>query len=98
MTKAELLERISKSKALPAEMTKKQVALIVDSVFDEITRALKREGKFAYPQFGTFEKKKRAARKGLNPQTGKVIRIPARNTVVFRPTAAFKASLKRRRR
>ena len=97
MTKAELLDRIAKSKDLPAEMTKKQMAFIVECVFDEIARSIKKDGKFAYPQFGTFEKKKRAARKGLNPQTGKVIKIPARNTVVFRPTAALKAAVKGRR-
>jgi DNA-binding protein HU-beta len=97
MTKAELLDRIAKSKALPPQMTKKQVAAIVDTVFDEIKKSINKDGKFAYPQFGTFEKKRRAARKGLNPQTGKVIKIPARNTVVFRPTLALKASLKGRR-
>lgn len=97
MTKAELLDRIAKSKNLPAGMTKKAVALIVESVFDEITKSLKKDGKFAYPHFGTFEKKRRAARKGLNPQSGKVIKIPARNTVVFRPTASLKAAVKGRR-
>jgi DNA-binding protein HU-beta len=96
MTKAELLDRIAKSKALPPGLTKKAVSHIVDSVFEEITKALKRDGKFAYPHFGTFERKRRASRKGLNPQSGKVIKIPARNTVVFRPTASLKASVKRR--
>ncbi len=95
MTKAELLERIARSKELPFRMTKKQVSLIVDSVFLEISKSLKKETRFAYPRFGTFERKKRAARKGLNPQTGKVIKIPARNTVVFRPTSALKAVMGR---
>lgn len=97
MTKAELLDRIAKSKQLPPEMTKKQIAFIVGCVFDEITKSIKKDGKFAYPQFGTFEKKKRASRRGLNPQTGKVIKIPSHNTVVFRPTAALKAAMKKRR-
>jgi len=96
MTKAELLDRVAKSKNLPPDLTKKAVSLIVDCVFDEITKALKRDGKFAYPHFGTFERKRRAGRRGLNPQTGKVIKIPARNTVVFRPTASLKAAVKRR--
>jgi len=97
MTKAELLERIARSKQLPAGMTKKSVALVVDLVFDEITRSIKKDGKFAYPHFGTFEKKKRASRKGLNPQTGEPMKIPARTTVVFRPTAALKTAVKGRR-
>ena len=96
MTKAELLDRVARSKNLPPDLTKKAVAKIVDCVFDEITKALKKDGKFAYPHFGTFERKRRAGRRGLNPQTGKVIKIPARNTVVFRPTSSLKAAVKRR--
>jgi nucleoid DNA-binding protein len=97
MTKAELLDRVARSRNLPPDVTKKAIGIIVDSVFEEITKALRKDGKFAYPHFGTFERKRRAARKGLNPQSGKVIKIPARNTVVFRPTASLKASLNRGR-
>jgi len=93
MTKADLLDRISRSRNLPPDVRKKAVSIVVDAVFDEITRALRRDGKFAYPHFGTFERKRRAARKGLNPQTGKVIKIPARNTVVFRPTRSLKSAV-----
>ncbi len=96
MTKAELLDRVTKSKDLPPDLTKKAVILIVDCVFDEITKSLKKDGKFAYPHFGTFEKKRRAGRRGLNPQTGKDIKIPARNTVVYRPTASLKAAVRRK--
>jgi DNA-binding protein HU-beta len=97
MTKAELLDRVARSRNLPPDVTKKAIGIIVDSVFEEITKALRKDGKFAYPHFGTFERKRRAARKGLNPQSGKVIKIPARNTVVFRPTTSLKASLNRGR-
>jgi DNA-binding protein HU-beta len=93
MTKAELIDKIAKRKTLPNDITKKTVTMIVDSVFDEIKRSVKKEGKFAYPHFGTFAKKKRKARKGVNPRTKTAIKIPARTTVVFRAHAVFKEGL-----
>jgi DNA-binding protein HU-beta len=35
--------------------------------------------------FGTFQKSRRKARKGRNPQTGEMLKIKARNVVKFRP-------------
>jgi DNA-binding protein HU-beta len=37
------------------------------------------------PGFGTFGTRKRAARKGTNPATGKKIDIPAKNYAYFKP-------------
>jgi len=93
MTKQELVDRIVKMKGLPHGLTKKTITLIVESVFEEMKRSIRKEGKFAYPHFGTLAKKKRKARKGVNPRTKTVIRIPARNTVVFRPAAVFKDAI-----
>jgi DNA-binding protein HU-beta len=35
--------------------------------------------------FGTFQKTRRKARKGRNPQTGEPIKIKATNVVKFKP-------------
>lgn len=40
--------------------------------------------------FGTFTKRAKPARQGRNPRTGEAITIPAREVVVFTPSAAFK--------
>ena len=40
--------------------------------------------------FGTFEVRKRAARKGRNPQTGKELKIPASKAPVFKAGKALK--------
>jgi len=93
MTKAELIDKIAKIKTLPNDTTKKTITVIVDAVFDEIKRSVKKEGKFAYPHFGTFAKKKRKPRRAMNPRTKAIIKIPARNTVVFRPAAVFKEGI-----
>jgi DNA-binding protein HU-beta len=93
MTKAELIERIAKQKTLRGEVTKKAVGIVVDTLFTEIRHSIKKDGRFAYPDFGTFEKRKRKARKGVNPQTGKPIKIPATQTVAFRPASALKGAV-----
>ena len=40
--------------------------------------AIKDDGRFSYPGFGTFKVKERAARKGRNPRTGQTISIGRR--------------------
>jgi len=51
---------------------------------------VKKEGKLTVPGFGTFTKKKRAAREGRNPQTGESIKIKASVTMTFRPAKDLK--------
>ena len=90
MTKSELLDVIAKANE---EMTKKQVSAIVDSVFETVGGAIKKDGQFAYPGFGTFKVRKRKARQGRNPQTGESIKIKASKTVGFKPAKALKDRL-----
>ncbi len=91
MTKAELINTVAS--AAGAGMSKKGVEEIVDSVFGSVSKAISKEGRFAYPGFGTFTVKKRAARTGRNPQTGDAIKIPASKSVGFKAAPAFKKSL-----
>lgn len=90
MTKQELIERIYKRRGAAAGLTKKAVADIVDGVFAElgdyfvkakVTRSA--TPRFTYPGFGTFSKKKKKARNGRHPQTGKPILIPEAQTLSF---------------
>jgi DNA-binding protein HU-beta len=87
MTKAELID------AVKGDFSKKLAGDMVDGVFEAVKGALADDGRFAYPGFGTFTVKTRAARKGKNPRTGETIDIPASKTVVFRPASKFKGSL-----
>lgn len=82
MTKAELVDKMSKD----AEITKVAAAAALESFTDSVTKALKKkDGKVTLVGFGTFQKNRRKARKGRNPQTGDVIKIKARNVVKFKP-------------
>ena len=44
--------------------------------------------------FGTLTSAKRAARNGINPQTGNKIKIPARRVPKFRPAKELKNAIK----
>ena len=66
MTKAELVEEVSRV----SDLTKKHSEVIVDTVFESIIDALKRGEKIELRGFGSFRLRKREPRKGRNPKTG----------------------------
>jgi DNA-binding protein HU-beta len=95
MTKAELIDQIHDNKAIAdADVAKKNVAAIVELTFELIAEALKKDARFSYPGFGTFNKKERKERTGINPKTKEQIKIPATTTVTFKPASRFKDELK----
>lgn len=92
MTKAELVERVVQDIA-HRELSKAAVNEVVDSVFDNISKAVRKDKRFTYPGFGTFSVRTRKARVGRNPQTGEEIKIKASKTVGFKPAPVLKESL-----
>lgn len=100
MTKAELIEKIARSRQLPPDMTKKAIAQVLDVAFEELGNYFTRSRitrnqtpRFTFPGFGTFTKKKRSARRGVNPRTLKPMEIKASFTVDFKPGAEFRRTL-----
>ncbi|MBI5185755.1 MAG: HU family DNA-binding protein [Nitrospinae bacterium] len=91
MTKADLIEAAIKT--AKAEISKAGAGELIDAAFDAISKTIKKDGRFSYPGFGTFNVKKRKARTGRNPKTGESIKIKASKTVGFKPTPKFKSSL-----
>ncbi len=90
MTKAEIVEKMAKD----AGITKAAAAAALESFITSVTKALKKkDGKVTLVGFGTFQKTRRKARKGRNPQTGEAIKIKARNVVKFRPGKKLKDSI-----
>lgn len=82
MTKAELIEKMANE----ADISKVAAGKALDSFVDGITKTLKKkDGKVTLVGFGTFQKSRRKARKGRNPQTGEMLKIKARNVVKFKP-------------
>lgn len=91
MTKAELIEKLQKGSG--KSLSKKELGTLVDELFDLISKSVKKEKRFAYPGFGTFQLKKRAARVGRNPRTGVEIRIGVTKTITFKPAPNLKGAL-----
>jgi nucleoid DNA-binding protein len=100
MTKAELIARIARSRDLPPDLSKKVIAKVLDLAFTElagyfvrsrVTRAS--SPRFTYPKFGTFTKKQRSGRRGVNPRTLEPIEIEACETVDFKPSIELKRML-----
>lgn len=90
MNKGELINRVSKD----AKLSKVEAGRAIDSVFHNITRALKRGEKSNLVGFGTFAVTRRKARTGRNPQTGEPLKIPARRVVRFTSGKALKETIR----
>ncbi len=90
MTKADLVEKLQD---LHGTLSKRALGHLVDAVFENLGKSIKKEGRFTYPNFGTFIVKKRKARVGRNPKTGASIRIKATKTIGFKPAPALKETL-----
>ncbi|MFH1827166.1 MAG: HU family DNA-binding protein [bacterium] len=90
MTKAELVAQVAKKAGLTARASKDSV----NTIFSSITQALKRGEKVVVTGFGTFLVRKRASRKGRNPQTGAEIQIPATKTPGFTAGKSLKRAVK----
>ena len=86
MNKAELIAAI----AAKTGDTKKGAEASVNAFVDVITDALIEGDKVQLVGFGSFEVRKRAARKGRNPQTKEEIKIPASKAPVFKAGKALK--------
>ncbi len=70
--------------------TKKSAEASLDAFVAAVTESLKKGEKVQLVGFGSFEVRKRAARKGRNPQTKEEIKIPASKAPVFKAGKALK--------
>ncbi|MCD8211490.1 MAG: HU family DNA-binding protein [Oscillospiraceae bacterium] len=90
MNKSELVDMISKK----AKLSKADSQKALNATTDIIANALKKGEKVQLIGFGTFEVRKRAARTGRNPQTGKTIKIAATKVPAFKPGKGLKEKVK----
>ena len=90
MTKADLIEKVQ---GAHADLSKRHVAQLVDAVFEQLAKGIRKDKRFVMPGFGTFSVKKRAGRVGRNPRTGAEIKIAPTRTVYFKPAPELKKAL-----
>ena len=84
LTKAELVEEVSRITELP----RKEAAIIVEGILDSMVHAIERGDKVEIRGFGSYHTRSRRARAGRNPKTGARVEVPARRVPFFKPGKA----------
>ena len=87
-------EELVKAVAASAKMSQKDTAEILSATIETIQKTVAKGKKVTLVGFGTFEPRKRAARVGRNPQTGKEIKIAAKTVPAFSAGKKFKELVK----
>lgn len=90
MNKAELIDAMAKH----SKLTKKDTEAALNAFVETVSKAMKKKEKVVLVGFGTFETRKRAERKGLNPRTKEEIKIPATTVPAFKAGKSLKDSVK----
>jgi len=88
MNKGDLIDKIAKD----ADITKAAAGSALNAFMDAVKATLQKGDKVTLVGFGTFSVSKRSARTGRNPQTGKEIKIAAKNVAKFKAGAELSAS------
>jgi integration host factor subunit beta len=86
MTKADLIEEVSRL----AELTRKDSEIIVETIFDSVVRSLRVGDKIEIRGFGSFRTRQRKPRVGRNPKTGARVDVPAKRIPYFKPSKELK--------
>src|SRR3954463_9564106 len=86
MTKADLIDEVSRL----AELTRKDSEVIVETIFDSVVRSLRAGDKIEIRGFGIFRTRQRKPRVGRNPKTGERVEVPAKKIPFFKPSKELK--------
>jgi integration host factor subunit alpha len=89
MTKIDIIQSVYENLDIP----KKDCGRIVESLFDIMKDELYKGRDVMISGFGKWTVKAKKARRGRNPQTGKVLLIDARKVVTFRPSHTLRKGL-----
>ena len=73
MTKADLIRQLTTQ---ISQLTKSQVEIVVNTIFESMKNALARGEKIEVRGFGSFKLRERQMKNGRNPKTGATVLIP----------------------
>jgi DNA-binding protein HU-beta len=90
MNKSNLIDGMAEDAGISKAAAKKGL----ESFLGNVQQSLKKGDRVSLVGFGTWSVSKRAAREGRNPQTGKTIKIPAKNVVKFKAGSDLQKSVK----
>src|ERR1700681_3172186 len=86
MTKADLIDEVSKL----AELTRKDSEVIVETIFDSIVRSLRVGDKIEIRGFGSFRTRQQNPSVARSPKTGKRVEVPAKKIPFFKQSKELK--------
>ncbi len=86
MNKEELVQEVAKK----TQTSQKLVAEVLNEMITTVQKSVAKGQKVTLVGFGTFERRKRAARVGRNPQTGAELKIPAKTVPAFSAGKKFR--------
>lgn len=89
MNKSDLIDAM----AADAGITKAAAKKALESFLGNVEKSLKKGNRVSLVGFGSWSVSKRAAREGRNPQTGKTIKIAAKNVVKFKAGSDLQSSV-----
>ncbi len=90
MTRSTLIEKVADR---VEGLTLKQTEIVLETVFDSIKDALKRDEKIEIRGFGNFRLKERMPRKARNPKTGETVSVPQKKAIRFKAGKALREAL-----
>lgn len=79
MNRTELVAQV----AIRSGASQAVVSKVIGETLDAIAESIASGDKVTLVGFGSFERKLRKGRKGVNPKTGEAVEIPAKNVPVF---------------
>ena len=86
MTKADLVEEVTRVTELP----RKESEAVVETIFESIIAALQADDKIEIRGFGSFRTRERRGRTGRNPKTGAKVEVPPKKIPYFKPSKELK--------
>lgn len=86
MTKADLVEEVTRVTDLP----RKESEAVVETIFESIISALQADDKIEIRGFGSFRTRERRGRTGRNPKTGAKVEVPPKKIPYFKPSKELK--------
>ncbi|WP_262501818.1 MULTISPECIES: HU family DNA-binding protein [Psychroflexus] len=89
MNKTNLIDAMAED----AGISKADAKKALESFLGNVEGALKKGDRVSLVGFGSWSVSKRAAREGRNPQTGKTIKIAAKNVVKFKAGSDLQKSV-----
>jgi integration host factor subunit beta len=90
MTKSELIAKLAGKNP---QLYIRDVEVIVETIFEEMTDALARGDRVELRGFGSFSVKEREARTGRNPRTGETVQVDAKKLPAFKAGKALRDKL-----